>query len=104
RNGSQDSRKMETPSNATPTQSPATSPGAHFQQGEACRTREQWDQAIGHFSAVILLDPQFAHAYFKRGTIKLRRGQHDEAIADYIEAICLDPDNAAYRNNRGRDF
>jgi len=89
---------------ATPTASPLASAEQHFQRGEECRAKEQWDQAIAHFSAAIGINPQFADAYFKRGNIKLRLGRHGEAIADYTEAIRLDPKNAKYLNNRGRVY
>jgi tetratricopeptide (TPR) repeat protein len=76
----------------------------HFRAGEECRRKEQWEQAISHFSAAIELNAQFAEAYFKRANIKLRLGQHGEAIADYTEANRLDTSNAKYLNNRGRAY
>jgi len=89
---------------AAPIASAPASAEEHFQRGEECRVREEWDQAIAHFSAAISLNPKFADAYFKRGNIKLRLSRHGEAIADYTEAIRLDPKNAKYLNNRGRAY
>jgi len=86
----------------TPATPPPSRAVEHFQRGEECRTKEDWDQAIEYFNAAIRLDRNFAKAYFERGNIKLRLGRHDEAIADYTRAVRLEPRNAAYRNNRGR--
>ena len=106
-------RRLSTPAGAhapvaagssTPTGSPPATAEDHFQRGGECRIKEQWDQAITHFTAAIGINPQFADAYFKRGNIKLRLGRHPEAIADYTEAIRLDPKNAKYLNNRGRAY
>ena len=92
-----------TPGHGAPT-APLASAEEHFQRGEECRAREQWDQAIGHFSAAIAVNPEFANAYFKRGNIKLRLGRHADAISDYTAAIRLDPSNSSYVNNRGRAY
>ncbi len=90
--------------NATPSAFTPASAEDHFRSGEDCRAKEQWDQAIAHFSAAIGVNPEFADAYFKRANIKLKLGRHPEAIADYTEAIRLDPKNAKYLNNRGRAY
>jgi tetratricopeptide (TPR) repeat protein len=85
----------------TPECSPRSAEG-YFDRGEECRVKEQWEEAIDHFSAAIRLDPRLAEAYFKRANIKLRLGRCAEAISDYTEAGRLDPNNAKYLNNRGR--
>jgi tetratricopeptide (TPR) repeat protein len=70
-------------------------------QGVETAAREDFDQAVSHFSEAIRLNPGLAEAYYNRGLAFGRKGALDEEIADYTDAIRLKPDFAGAYHNRG---
>ncbi len=49
------------------------------------------DAAIGNFSTVIEIAPDFAEGWNKRATIYYMTGRHDESIADCLEVLAREP-------------
>jgi tetratricopeptide (TPR) repeat protein len=70
-------------------------------QGVEAAAREHFDEAVGHFSDAIRLNPELAEAYYNRGLAFGRKGNLDQEIADYSEAIRLKPTFAGAYYNRG---
>ena len=75
--------------------------GGVFVPGNIYASRDQWDQAIADFTAVVRIDPGHIEAYNNRGVAYMRKGQYDKAIADCTVAIRLKPTLASAYGNRG---
>jgi tetratricopeptide (TPR) repeat protein len=57
------------------------------------------DEAIGHWDALLAIDPDHAVALHEKGLILGRLGQHDAAIASLQKACLADPGNPVSANN-----
>lgn len=70
----------------------ATEPNrtSDYSLGVAAFDKDDYDQAITHFTEAIRLDPK-DYIYNKRGNAYRKKGEYDKAIADFTEAIRLDP-------------
>jgi Tetratricopeptide repeat len=66
----------------------------YFERGNACRRKDEFDQAITDYDMAIRIKPAYASAFFNRGSIYRDKGRYDDAIADYDEAIRLKSDFA----------
>ena len=62
------------------------------------------DEAIGHYTEAIRINPNFAKAYAKRGEAYKRKGKQDKAMADFTEAIRLNPYDPGARFSRGQAY
>lgn len=77
----------------TPTVSSAREQaGAYYEQGRAEYDEEDFEQAIAHFTAAILLDPEFAFPYLFRGLAYARNGDNELAIKDLETYLAMHPD------------
>ena len=65
-----------------------------YNEGLALMNKGQYDEAIGHFMAVLQIDPNYANAYFALGYAQELKGNLADAKASYTKAIELDPKNA----------
>jgi len=57
------------------------------------------EDAVGHCTRAVELEPQFTEAYFHLGLALQKAGKHCEAQDAYKECIALDDSNAECRNN-----
>src|SRR5688572_29324338 len=48
--------------------------------GGQCRMKEEYNDAITHFSEAIRLIPNYAEAYYRRAVVHMRREDYDSAI------------------------
>jgi tetratricopeptide (TPR) repeat protein len=78
-----------------------SSPGAHFNLGDALREKGRVDEAIAEYREGMRLQKDFSFAHNNLGTDLKNKGRLDEAIAEYREAIRLQKDNAAAHSNLG---
>ena len=62
---------------------------------------EHYDEAIGHYSNALALNPRMATAYSHRGDAYYDSGEYDSAIADYEQALSFDLQNYAVYHNLG---
>ena len=62
--------------------------------------KDDYNDAIAHYTQAIQLDPKNRAAYNNRGLTNNARGDYDRAIADFSDAIRLDPKDARAYNNR----
>lgn len=70
-------------------------------RGYAYYQKQNYDQAISDFSAVIRLDPSDSRIYIARGmAYEYSERNYDETVDNFTSAIRLDPDNARYYNHR----
>ena len=60
-------------------------------RGTQALNRQQYDQAIGHFSHALELDPTFAEAYNQRAIVKYLQERYDECLEDCRRAVDLMP-------------
>ena len=65
-----------------------------FFKGLTCQNREQYDDAIEHYTEALKLNPQMAAAYNNRGVAHDNKGDFERAIVDYTKAIELNPNYA----------
>jgi tetratricopeptide (TPR) repeat protein len=77
------------------------SPRTILNQGCKCLEREDFIQAIAHFSETIKIDASYAPAYANRGWAYYKCGKYQKALADITQAIASDPKIAPYYNMRG---
>ncbi len=65
-----------------------------YNAGFDAQTERNLGEAIGLYSAAILLDPSYAKAYYNRGNAKYDLGDKRGAIEDYDQAIHYNPNDA----------
>jgi tetratricopeptide (TPR) repeat protein len=70
---------------------------AHYNLGNARRTKGEVDEAIACYHKAIALDPTLALAHNGLGVALQAKGEVDEAIACFQKAIALDPKYAQAR-------
>ena len=69
--------------------------------GNALALRGQTREAMGHFTAALRLDPDYANAHFGLGIALQELGKFDEAIAQYNETLRIEPDQLRARYKLG---
>ena len=62
-----------------------------WRQANQLHAQGQWPEAVGAYSRLLELVPQFVPAYVQRGLIVQEMGQHEKALPDFERAIQLDP-------------
>jgi dihydropyrimidine dehydrogenase (NAD+) subunit PreA len=79
------------PASTIPTQAAAAPQTAEtlVARGHESFTAGRLDEAEGHFSAAIAVDPNLAIAYRNRGSIFHNNGDHEAAVGDYSRAVAL---------------
>lgn len=66
-----------------------------FLAGIADKRREDWKDAVEHFSEAIEVDPQFIDAWSERASSNMQLKEFEAARTDYEQALRLDPYDAA---------
>ncbi|MDH6355090.1 tetratricopeptide (TPR) repeat protein [Dysgonomonas sp. PH5-45] len=61
----------------------------------------EYGMAIGNYTKVIELSPDFVYAYYNRAGVRVMQSDYRSAILDYNEAIRRDPEFAEAYYNRG---
>ena len=69
--------------------------------GAALSAEGRTDEAIGHFTEAIRINPDFPYAHNNLGVELRKQHRVDEAIAQYADAVRLKPDFAEAHNNLG---
>jgi len=64
---------------------------AHNNLGELLAQQGRLEEAAGHFSAAIEVDPFYAHARHNMGMVLVQQGKLDEAIGEFEKAIEIEP-------------
>lgn len=72
-----------------------------LKRGKVFLEREELDDAISDFSAVIRLDPKYDSAFAFRGFCWIQKREFKKAIADLNEAIRLNPESSRSIEWRG---
>src|SRR6266849_10032829 len=80
---------------------PALALDDDFEKGREAIDKQDYDEAITRFTAVIQNEPQNASAYIHRGYAYLLKKKLDKAIEDLTESIRLDPNDGSAFYNRG---
>lgn len=62
-----------------------------YNLAQVCSVLGRSEEAIGHYSSAMAMDPNYSEYYNERGSILLRLGRLEEARADYRRAIELSP-------------
>jgi tetratricopeptide (TPR) repeat protein len=62
-----------------------------FQRGHEAMNQGDLDSAIGHFTALIDHDPEFAEAWNARATAFFNKGELGPSIADIQHVLALNP-------------
>ena len=75
-----------------------------FYEGLFSKMREEYDEAIEHYTTVIEVNPEYAKAYNNRAIAYRHKGDFDTSIQDCNKAIDLKPDFAQAYNNRGTAY
>ena len=75
-----------------------------FFMGLTCDGREQYDDAIEHYSEALKQNPRQVEVYYNRGTAYYNKGEHNLAIEDFNTAIQLNPNLAEAYANRGTAY
>ena len=75
-----------------------------FYKGLTCQNREQYNQAIEHYTETLKLNPNNANAYYNRGIAYGDKGDNDRAIGDLTKTIEINPNDDAAYNNRGMAY
>jgi len=78
----------------------SNNPQKIFDLGMESIKKENYDEAIKHFSKAIELKPKESEYYYQRGIAYSEKRDNDKAIADFTEAIQLNSNNANYHFNR----
>ena len=87
----------------------------HFYRGMACQNRadqatspddknREYQNAIGHYTKVIGLNPEHAEAYYSRGSIYSKRKEFPKAMQDFNKAIGLNLEHAEAYYSRGSTY
>ena len=74
---------------------------AEFYKGLSSWNEGNRQQAIGHYSKSIELNPQMPGPYNNRGDAYSQEGDIDRALQDYDKALALDPKHPLAYENRG---
>ena len=69
--------------------------GAEYLLGELARGAAQWNEAIGHLSRAVKLDPTFADAFLRLGISLISAGRFSEAISSLETYVKMQPTNPA---------
>ena len=69
--------------------------GAEYVLGELAKQKEQWDEAMLHFSRATKLDPGFGDAFVGLGGCLVSTKRFSEAIQPLENAVQLQPENPA---------
>ncbi len=69
--------------------------------GTLLKDMSLYHEALAHFSASILLRPDYANAYFNRGTVYFILEKYEEAINDFEKASSINPNDAEILYNLG---
>lgn len=85
--------------NPEPTGAQADKPLTPFAEGEAAIGAEAWQEALGHFDAVLEKEPNHEQALYYRAVALEKLGRLDEATAGYQKVIEIDPKMVAARIN-----
>jgi tetratricopeptide (TPR) repeat protein len=75
--------------------------GAHYVLGELASRKEDWDEAVTHFSQAAKLDPNFAEAYLGLGSSLVHLKRYQEAISPLRVAERLTPGNPSVHFDLG---
>ena len=82
-----------------------------FFKGLTCQDREQYNQAIEHYTEALKLNPLMVEVYYDRGNVYYSKGDangndsdFDLAIADFTKAIEMKPDFVGAYTNRGNAY
>ncbi|MBI4615520.1 MAG: tetratricopeptide repeat protein, partial [Planctomycetes bacterium] len=70
---------------------------ARYAEGIAAAQTGALDEAIGHFTRAIELDPDHGGALQKRGEIWVKKGDHARAVTDFTDALAKLPPKAHER-------
>ena len=87
----------------------------HFYRGVACQNKadqatssndknREYQNAIGHYTKVIGLNPEHTEAYYRRGSIYSIREEFPKAIQDFNKAIGLNPEHTEAYYRRGSTY
>jgi Flp pilus assembly protein TadD len=74
---------------------------AHTNLGIALKNNGRTAEAIGHFTEVLRLRPDYVQAHDNLGNILVAQGKVDEAIYHYFEALRINPNHMKAHNNLG---
>lgn len=74
---------------------------ALWRQANELYAAGRWPEAVGAYSKVLELAPQFVPAYVQRGLIVREMGQPEKALQDFERAIHLDPQCGPAYHGRG---
>ena len=67
--------------------------GAEYVLGELARQRQDWPEAVNHFSRAAKLDPQFGEAFLGLGMALIGEKSYPEAVPPLETAVKLEPRN-----------
>ena len=76
-----------------------TNAGAEYILGELAGQKQQWDEAIGHFTRASKLDPGFGAAFVGLGASLVSEKRFADAIPPLETAVKLQPGNPAAHYN-----
>ena len=63
-------------------------------------SKQNYQEAIKHYSQAITLEPSFAEAYFQRGCSKHNADDYKGAVEDFSKSINLQPENELFYKQR----
>jgi tetratricopeptide (TPR) repeat protein len=72
-----------------------------YNQAQVYAHLGEMEEAIAHYTAVMVLDPNYAEYYNERGNAYLKLGRMELALADYKQSIELSPPFSEVRTNLG---
>jgi tetratricopeptide (TPR) repeat protein len=67
--------------------------GAEYVLGELARQKQEWQEAVNHFSRAAKLDPQFGEAFLGLGMALIGEKSYPDAVAPLETAVKLEPRN-----------
>jgi Flp pilus assembly protein TadD len=73
----------------------------HNNLGVVLARQGKTQEAIGHYTEALRIDPHYVDAHYNLGLALVRKGKTQEAIAHYTEALRIKPDFAEAHNNLG---
>ena len=77
-----------------------TSAIGYYTSGLDHYSKQNYKEAIEHYSLAINLNPNFAEAYFQRGCSKHNADDYKGAITDFNASIKLQPNNELFYKQR----